>query len=182
MQREHGGNRAVVVCDIEAPAVRDLLADAGARLASRKLLASPRPVETQLSIQTRPTSSYSSARAGRMMGSGIDVTLSFAGRAPTAAFRPRVLPADRHTASEIWCSCRASGLVLRQTMPMVRDGCGLRKRETDTGAERVSTATAISGIRVTPMPAPTICTSVDSELASSTSRGGEDCMLQNDSA
>src|ERR1051326_2919457 len=41
------------------------------RLASRKLLASPRPVETQLSIQTRPISSYSSARAGRMMGSDI---------------------------------------------------------------------------------------------------------------
>ena len=67
-------------------------------------------------------------------------------------------------------------------MPMVRDGCGFLKRATETGAERVSTATAISGIRVTPMPAPTICTSVDSELASSTSRGGDDCMLQNDSA
>src|SRR6201999_777105 len=98
-----------------------------------------------------------------------------------AACRPRVLPADRHTTSEICCSWRASGLVLRQTMPTVRDGCGFRKRDTETGAERVSTATAISGIKVTPMPAPTICTSVDSELASSTSRGG-DFMLQNDSA
>ena len=67
-------------------------------------------------------------------------------------------------------------------MPMVREGCGFLKRATDTDAERVSTATAISGIKVTPMPAPTICTSVDSELASSTSRGGDDCMLQNDSA
>ena len=55
----------------------------------------------------------------------------------------------------------ASGLVLRQIMPIVREGCGLLKRAKDTGAERVSTATAISGIKVTPMPAPTIWTSVD---------------------
>ena len=56
------------------------------------------------------------------------------------------------------------GLVLRQIMPMVRDGFGPLKRAMDTGAERVSTATAISGINVTPIPAPTIWTSVDSEL------------------
>src|SRR5579864_3930034 len=91
--------------------------------------------------------------------------------------RERVLPAARHTTSEICSSCRASGLDLRQTMPMVREGCGFLKRTTDTEAERVSTATAISGIKVTPMPAPTIWTRVDSELASSTSRGGA-CMLQ----
>jgi hypothetical protein len=29
---------------------------------------------------------------------------------------------------------------------------------------------------------PTICTSIDGELASSTSRGGDDCILQNDRA
>src|SRR5579872_709768 len=98
------------------------------------------------------------------------------------AFRRRPLPADRHTTSEICSSCRAKGLVLRQTMPMVREGCGFLKRATDTEAERVSTASAISGIKVTPIPAPTIWTNVDSELASSISRGGEDCMLQNDSA
>ena len=56
------------------------------------------------------------------------------------------------------------------------------KRVTDTGAERVSTAIAISGIKVTPMPALTICTRVDSELASSISRGSDDCILQNDRA
>ena len=67
-------------------------------------------------------------------------------------------------------------------MPMVRDGFGFRKRATDTDAERVSTATAISGIKVTPMPALTICTSVDSELQSSNSRGSAECRLQNDSA
>ena len=76
----------------------------------------------------------------------------------------------------------ASGLVLRQIMPMVRDGFGLLKRVTETGAERVSTATAISGIKVTPMPALTICTSVDSELPSISSRGSADCMLQKDRA
>src|SRR5271154_1866308 len=90
--------------------------------------------------------------------------------------------ADRQTTSENCRSCRASGLVLRQIMPTVRDGCGFLKRATDTDAERVSTATAISGIKVTPMPALTICTSVDSELASKSSRGGDDCMLQNDRA
>ena len=67
-------------------------------------------------------------------------------------------------------------------MPMVRDGFGFRKRATDTEAERVSTATAISGIKVTPIPALTICTSVDNELQSSNSRGNAACRLQNDSA
>ena len=38
------------------------------------------------------------------------------------------------------------------------------------------------GIKVTPMPALTIWTSVDRELASSASRGGDDCILQNDRA
>src|ERR1700692_4154727 len=70
--------------------------------------------------------------------------------------RPRTLLADRHTTSEICRSCLARGLVLRQTMPMVREGCGFLNRQTDTDAERVSTATAISGINVTPMPALTI--------------------------
>src|ERR1700744_5219429 len=41
-------------------------------LASRKLLASSRPVETQLFIQTRATSSYSSSRAGRIKGGGME--------------------------------------------------------------------------------------------------------------
>jgi hypothetical protein len=64
---------------------------------------------------------------------------------------------------------------------MVRDGCGFLKRATETAAERVSTETAISGIKVTPTPALTICTRVDSEFASNSSRG-EECILQNDSA
>jgi hypothetical protein len=67
-------------------------------------------------------------------------------------------------------------------MPMVRDGLSCLNRATETDAERVSTATAISGIKVTPMPALTIWTSVDSELASNNSRGGTDCILQNDRA
>src|SRR5215831_6593853 len=99
-----------------------------------------------------------------------------------AACCSRGAPAERRTASEICRSCPARGLVLRQTMPTVREGCGFLRRATDTEAERVSTATAISGIKVTPMPAPTICTSVDRELASSVSRGGEDCMLQKERA
>ena len=52
----------------------------------------------------------------------------------------------------------------------------------DTPADRVSTGTAISGIRVMPIPAPTIWTSVDKELAFNTSRGGAEGMLQNESA
>ncbi len=67
-------------------------------------------------------------------------------------------------------------------MPMVREGCGFLKRATDTEAERVSTATAISGIRVTPIPALTIWTRVEREFASSISLGGEDCILQNERA
>src|SRR5262245_43904892 len=86
---------------------------------------------------------------------------------------------EQQTASESCRSCLARGLVLRQIMPMVREGCGSLKRATDTEPECVSTATAISGINVTPIPALTICTSVDSELASSTSRGSDDCIWQN---
>src|SRR3984893_17069106 len=90
--------------------------------------------------------------------------------------------ADRETTSENCRSCLASGLVLRQIIPMVREGCGFLKRATDTDAERASTAMAISGINVTPMPALTIWTSVDRELASSMSRGSDDFILQNDRA
>ena len=79
-------------------------------------------------------------------------------------------------------SCLVNGLVLRHTMPMVREGLGVLNREMDTGAERVSTPTAISGIKVTPIPALTICTSVESELPSSKSRGRAECRLQKDSA
>ena len=70
----------------------------------------------------------------------------------------------------------------RQTMPMVRRGSGGANRDTTTGAARVSSATAISGISVTPSPAPTICTSVASELASSRSCGRAPASPQNDRA
>jgi hypothetical protein len=40
--------------------------------ARRKLLASSIPVEAQLFIQTRAISSYSSGRAGRMVGDGME--------------------------------------------------------------------------------------------------------------
>ena len=63
---------------------------------------------------------------------------------------------------------------MRQIIPIVRDGLGDLKRVIDTGAERVSTSTAISGIRVTPKPPPTICTKVLSELPSNHSRGSDD--------
>ena len=84
--------------------------------------------------------------------------------------------------SETCMSCAVNGLVLRQIKPMVRDGLGAAKREIATSADRVSMATAISGINVTPIPALTICTSVVSELQSSSSRGLVEGMLQNDSA
>ena len=102
--------------------------------------------------------------------------------AGTGSCCARNVLADWRTISEICKSCLASGLVLRQIMPIVRDGCGGLNRATETEAERVSTATAISGINVTPMPALTIWTSVDKELPSSNSRGSAEFMLQNDSA
>ena len=71
---------------------------------------------------------------------------------------------------------------MRQIMPIVREGCGSLKRATDTDAERASTAAAISGIKVTPIPALTIWTSVDRELAFNASRGSDDAILQNDRA
>src|SRR5260370_35815455 len=48
--------------------------------ASRKLLAASRPVEAQLSIQTRAISSYSSVRAGRIVGGGIQAVPDRRGR------------------------------------------------------------------------------------------------------
>lgn len=73
--------------------------------------------------------------------------------------------------SEIGSSCLMSGLAFLHIMPMERTGAGASKREIETCAERVSRGTAISGMSVMPMPALTICTSVDSELPSMTSRG-----------
>ena len=64
--------------------------------------------------------------------------------------------AESCTISPIWRSVAAIGLDLRQTRPTVRVGAGWSKRVMQTGAERVSTPTAMSGISVTPMPAPTI--------------------------
>jgi hypothetical protein len=64
---------------------------------------------------------------------------------------------------------------------MVREGCRFLKRATDTDAERASTAVAISGINVTPIPALTI-----GQLSIESSRppcpvGSDDFILQNDS-
>ena len=67
-------------------------------------------------------------------------------------------------------------------MPIMREGRGAASRATVTGAAFASIATAICGIRVTPMPAPTICTSVESELPSIMSRATEGDILQKDSA
>ena len=58
-------------------------------------------------------------------------------------------------------------------VPIRRPGLGSGSRCSTTGAERPSTSAAISGISVTPIPAPTICTSVESELPSIRSRSGE---------
>ena len=90
-------------------------------------------------------------------------------------------PASR-TTSATRANCPSSGLVLRHTMPMVREGCGAGRRATETVAERVSIGTAISGMSVTPIPAPTICTSVDSELPSIILRATVPDRLQKDSA
>ncbi len=66
-------------------------------------------------------------------------------------------------------------------MTIVRDNCGFFEAGTETEVTLVSIGTAISGIMVTPMPALTICTSVDKELPSSSSRGRAECRLQKDS-
>src|SRR4029077_4267656 len=59
--------------------------------ASRKLLVSSSPVEAQLSIQTWAISSYSSTRAGRIVGSVIEAILyasNIPGMAPENRSRP----------------------------------------------------------------------------------------------
>ena len=126
-------------------------------------------------------------RLRRMTGtSGLFGYFSRAGT-PQSFPGPRRRPsrnasAERRTTSEISESRLARGLAFRQIMPMVRDGCGSAKRATETDAEQVSMETAISGINVTPIPALTIWTSVDNELASITCRGNGECILQNDKA
>ncbi|MNY35035.1 hypothetical protein D3C86_1694170 [compost metagenome] len=67
-------------------------------------------------------------------------------------------------------------------MPMVRDGRGSASRNTETVDCRVSISTAICGMSVTPMPAPTICTRVESEEPSISTRGGALVVLQKESA
>ena len=94
----------------------------------------------------------------------------------------RSLTPHSRTRSATCISCASIALDLRQTMPIERRGCGSRNRATETAAERVSTVTAISGIRVTPIPTPTICTNVESELPSSISRGCDEGMSQKESA
>ncbi len=53
-------------------------------------------------------------------------------------------------------NCLPNGLDRRQIIPTVRDGPLTSKRLIATAADRVSTCTAISGMSVTPIPAPTI--------------------------
>ena len=101
----------------------------------------------------------------------------------TAASAPRACASIVSRSTAATCTSLAeSGLVLRQTRPMVRVGRGSGRRATATRAERVSSGTAICGISVTPMPAPTICTSVAKELPSIRSRGSEGDSRQKDSA
>lgn len=73
-------------------------------------------------------------------------------------------------------------LVFLQIIPIVREGWTPLKWATDTDAERVSTAIAISGMSVTPSPASTICTKVDRDVASKVPRDELVFILQNDNA
>lgn len=70
-QREHRGELSLMATKRLQPFSISIGARAR-NFASRKLLACSRPVETQLSIQTRETSSYSSRCAGRIRGGGMD--------------------------------------------------------------------------------------------------------------
>ena len=93
MQRQHRRERLAVVGDKQAPAPIHLERIRARNFASRKLLAASRPVEAQLSIQTRAISSYSSVRAGRIVGGGIQtvpdsgVAVSGAKKKPPRQYR-----------------------------------------------------------------------------------------------
>jgi len=71
MQCQHRGDLSAVVSNVEAPAFSISIGTRARRLASRYLLPSSSPVDTQLSIQTLATSSYSSNRAGRIVGADV---------------------------------------------------------------------------------------------------------------
>ncbi len=88
--------------------------------------------------------------------SGLELPLSTWPPYYETFWEARTVLADWWTISAICESCLTSGFVLRHIIPMVRDGRGFFNRATATGANRVSTETAISGINVTPIPAPTI--------------------------
>ena len=72
MQRQHRREHAAVVGDEKAPAFFDLHRNPRAQLRQQKIAGVLEiPVEAQLFIQTRAISSYSSGRAGRMVGGGV---------------------------------------------------------------------------------------------------------------
>jgi len=72
MQRQHRRKRSAVVGDVEAPALLDLERDARAQLRQQQIAGILETGRGQLFIQTRAISSYSSGRAGRMVGDGIE--------------------------------------------------------------------------------------------------------------
>src|SRR5262249_35706078 len=70
----------------------------------------------------------------------------------------------RLTASPSASKSRRRGDVLRHASPIVRPGSGAAKRFSDTRLSRTSTSAAISGTKVTPKPAATICITVASDV------------------
>ena len=147
-----------------------------ARFLDQRLLQADRPGQRVLMLAT-PRATTMTFRAGK------DAAESLVGRRALAIIKPAparggqgplppppsvAAPAATRTVSATWASRSASGVVFRQIMPMVRAGRGWARRATATGADRVSIATAISGMSVTPIPAPTIWTRVESELPSIT--------------
>ena len=58
------------------------------------------------------------------------------------------------------------GFVVRHNIPIVRLGAGLGNLTIETSDKRASRLIPISGMSVTPIPAPTICTRVEREFPS----------------
>jgi len=72
MQRQHRRKRSAIVGDVERPALLDFERDARTQLRQQKMAWLFEPRRAQLFIQMRAISSYSSGRAGRMVGVDIE--------------------------------------------------------------------------------------------------------------
>src|SRR5712675_1049895 len=96
------------------------------KFASSKSLASASPVQTQLSIQTRAISSYSSVRAGRIVGGGMkNKSFRQARKKPPRYYREGSFHFNRARTITLRLAGPAASSAAGRFRPPWRGSCGL---------------------------------------------------------